>query len=287
MRRLLAALLCLGLAGAAFAQSMSLGGAVTQTSRGQSANAWTHPKNFHQWFWDLCDASSVKQEITGASATTPSVNGDVVGTVANVGVVGSKGGYWVAPTTGQRPILRLSGGRCRLEFDGTDDVLVWSGAAVTLTGGYRAMFVAAERTGATNYNRFFSVAQSGTNDNGNAQNFFVGLDDGTKRVMHERSSGFYGQNGSGIAPKQMIEAYHFADNSRAGLYIDRAEVAFGTPGGTGSLPTSGANEIRLGAGRQSGGNADYCKCDIYSGGLREGDLSSTEITATRAWLARQ
>lgn len=69
---------------------------------------------------DPSDLSSMWKERTGASATTAAEVDDVVGTVLNKG---SAGGYAVADTDAARPILRQSGGRYYLEFDGTDDLL--------------------------------------------------------------------------------------------------------------------------------------------------------------------
>jgi hypothetical protein len=63
---------------------------------------------------------SMRQEITGAAATTPVAIGQPVGSMLNLG---SAGGWATAPTTGARPILNGSGGRYWLEGDGVDDSL--------------------------------------------------------------------------------------------------------------------------------------------------------------------
>lgn len=70
---------------------------------------------------DPSDLSIMRQEITGASASTPVVSGDPVGSILNKGAVG---GWLTAPSTGARPILRTDGGgRYYLEFDGSNDSL--------------------------------------------------------------------------------------------------------------------------------------------------------------------
>lgn len=70
---------------------------------------------------DPSDLSSMKKEITGASASTAAEVDDVVGTILNKG---SAGGYLVAPSDGARPTLRESGGLYWLEFvDANDDAL--------------------------------------------------------------------------------------------------------------------------------------------------------------------
>lgn len=67
------------------------------------------------------DSTALFQEITGASATTPAGVGDLVGTVINTGLLG---GYWTAPTTGVRPVLRQTGALYYLEFSGTNRLVL-------------------------------------------------------------------------------------------------------------------------------------------------------------------
>lgn len=85
-------------------------------------------------------SASLKQEITGASATTPCKVGDVVGSWNNVG---SLGGYLVAPTTGGRPTLGLANGLFWLLADGTDDSLSMASGVGTL-GDFTIIFAARE-----------------------------------------------------------------------------------------------------------------------------------------------
>lgn len=65
------------------------------------------------------DLSTLKQERTGASATTPSVVDGVVGSWLDK----ASGVWFVAPSDAARPILRNSGDLYWLEFDGVDDCL--------------------------------------------------------------------------------------------------------------------------------------------------------------------
>jgi hypothetical protein len=73
----------------------------------------------HLWL-DPSDLTTLFQERTGASATTPSVIDGVVGTMLDKS---GNGLHVVAPTDAARPILRSAGGLYWLEFDGVDDVL--------------------------------------------------------------------------------------------------------------------------------------------------------------------
>lgn len=65
-------------------------------------------------------AGSCFQERTGASATTASGDGEVVGSLKNWGTLGD---WHVAPSDGARPIRRQSGSLWYLDADGVDDVL--------------------------------------------------------------------------------------------------------------------------------------------------------------------
>lgn len=68
--------------------------------------------------FDPSQSGSAFQERTGASATTPSADGDAVGTFKNFG---TKGNHLTAAADNQRPIMRASGSLRYLEWDGVDD----------------------------------------------------------------------------------------------------------------------------------------------------------------------
>ncbi len=71
------------------------------------------------WF-DASDLSTMKQERTGASATTAAAVGQPVGSWRNKG---SLGGWAVIDSDAKRPILRQTNGFYEVVFDGVDDVL--------------------------------------------------------------------------------------------------------------------------------------------------------------------
>jgi hypothetical protein len=84
---------------------------VTQSS-GFGAGDWT-PALISPEFWiDPSDLSTLWQEITGGSATTPSGVGDRVGSIRNKG---SLGGWLTAADNTQRPFLRQVNGAFALE----------------------------------------------------------------------------------------------------------------------------------------------------------------------------
>lgn len=83
---------------------------------GLGVGDWT-PARLRPEIWiDFADLSTQRQEITGASATTPVAVGDLIGSVFNKG---SLGGWLVAPATGNRATSNLYNTRPRALFAGT------------------------------------------------------------------------------------------------------------------------------------------------------------------------
>ncbi|MDP3493430.1 MAG: hypothetical protein Q8R82_09965 [Hyphomonadaceae bacterium] len=79
--------------------------------------------------FDPSDLTTMFQETTGASATIPAVVDSPVGSILNIGTAG---GYATASADANRPLLRLSGGLYYLDFDGTNDCLVFAhGGSIT------------------------------------------------------------------------------------------------------------------------------------------------------------
>lgn len=80
------------------------------------------------WF-DASDLSSMKQERTGASATTAAAVGQPVGSWRNKG---SLGGWAVTDADAKRPILQQRGAFYEVVFDGVDDLLRLPAPALNL-----------------------------------------------------------------------------------------------------------------------------------------------------------
>lgn len=111
--------------------------------------------NLSVWH-DPSDLVTMRQERTGASATTPTAVDEPVGSMLNKG---SLGGWWTAPSDAGRPTLRSDGTLYWLEGDGSDDSLsgtfteiaqpftqlsAWM-PIVTPAAGQTALLVAANR----------------------------------------------------------------------------------------------------------------------------------------------
>lgn len=101
-------------------------------TRGRAGAATWTPASISAPLWlDVSDLSTMKQERTGASATTPSVVDGGVGSLFNKGTFG----FWsVAASDAARPVLRTGGS---IEFDGSNDLLTLAlqASAVTLPDG--------------------------------------------------------------------------------------------------------------------------------------------------------
>lgn len=80
-------------------------------------------------FLDMQDLSTMRQEITGASATTPAAVDSPVGSWRSKG--GSGENWFVAPSLAKRPILRRFGGIYALQWDGVDDCMICADAFPT------------------------------------------------------------------------------------------------------------------------------------------------------------
>ncbi len=68
-------------------------------------------------FYDPNDLDTVWQD---TAATTPAIADDPVGRIDDIS---GNGNHLLQATAGKRPILRLSGGKYHIEFDGSDDFL--------------------------------------------------------------------------------------------------------------------------------------------------------------------
>ena len=104
----------------------------------ESASAPFHPLDLApELFFQISDLATLKQERTGASATTPAGVGDPVGSIRNLGTLG---GWATATADSRRMILRQTGGgKYYLEADGADDAYALSlansvGARTSVSG---------------------------------------------------------------------------------------------------------------------------------------------------------
>jgi hypothetical protein len=94
---------------------------------GQTTEQWL-AANAAVWL-DPSDLSTMKQERTGASATTAVAVGDPVGSMLNKGTLG---GWFIAGADASRPAFRQPASLRYMEYDGTDDCL-YSSAAINLS----------------------------------------------------------------------------------------------------------------------------------------------------------
>jgi hypothetical protein len=95
------------------------------------------------------ESGAAYQERTGASATTPSGDGNPIGSAKNVGSLGS---WLTAADNAQRPVLHTGGGLWWAEGDGIDDLLSGALGAFRNTPEWR-LFLGLKNTGTTAANR--------------------------------------------------------------------------------------------------------------------------------------
>jgi hypothetical protein len=202
----------------------------------QSASAYTV-----KVFLDVAALDTMKQERTGAAATTPVTVGSPVGTFRNLG---SLGGYATATADARRPILRQNAtGRYYLETDGTDDFLALEGVPLDfaklhlflafqpLAYGYARGIISASPvdTSGDLHNNAFSISHNALNPIPSDFTFQMGAPGATRMAVGV----------SGVNPKRphVWEFKKTANASPAEMRIDNMLITHaGTPA---SLPALG------------------------------------------------
>jgi hypothetical protein len=175
--------------------------------------------SYAQWL-DPSDLSTLFQEITGASATTPSLVGDPVGTVRNKGTLG---GYFVAPFTSWRPTLRQSGSAYYLEYDASVHSPVLA-LETTGTPTVLQLFAAARVTGTESYGRVITAYDGTGADYGSSTGWTF------SRVGGSGDYAFYADStGPGVGASVAIgQDVDFVIQTEATGTTNRARVNFGT-----------------------------------------------------------
>lgn len=92
--------------------------------RGRSLTPRAEVIAFSDVYLDLNDATTRKQERTGASATTAAGAGDALGSLQNLG---GDGGWFTAASDAARPVLADDAGTIYAAPDGVDDWMTLSG----------------------------------------------------------------------------------------------------------------------------------------------------------------
>ena len=222
--------------------------------------------------YDVSLASSLFQERTGASATTPAGVGDPVGTILDQS---GNGNHAVAPSDAARPLLqRDSNNKLYLDFDGTDDyfdtnydvasgttdLLLSASAKRDETSGIRNVLGSRDSTSERAY-----IATSSSDG-------FVGWEDAT-----DTSSTF--------APStdKFVFVVQGSDNSFT-AYGDGTVSNSGTSTGTPTF-TSTTN-VYLGTFNDAGTpSTGYWNGRIYGASVIDRELTGTERDRLERWLA--
>lgn len=215
------------------------------------------------------------QETTGASATTPSGNGEVAGSVKDY----SPNNAWMtASSAGVRPTLNQSGDLWYLLPDGTDDLLETALLSISSADLYCA--VAFRPGSATTYERLVSCAAPGATDTDGFTHIAPILRNGTSTTWESYRSADRAGGTVPAATETVIES----GNSATGSYFSVNGAADTT-----TSYTAGANfsisRIRL---FTSAGNspsaAEFSRARLYGAILMDRLPSSTERAAIVTWL---
>lgn len=231
--------------GVSLVSSLALIGSFSPATLG--AKVWVDPS----------DLSTLKQERTGASATTPAVVDGVVGSVRNKG---SAGGWFVAAADSRRPVLRSNGTLCWLEFDGADDYLSLTSPALDLATievfiGARILGSAGNAAGMVT----FAPASGGDFNSNTALTIYTNYTDYDVGVVGGSGSTL-GANVSGLMLRPHVIELHKPDNTSAAIVVDNATAA--TDSVSSAFTTMGG-DLLLGARYVNGINT-FATFALYS-----------------------
>jgi len=235
--------------------------------------------------WAASVSGSTYQERTGASATTPSGNGEVAGSIKNFGTLG---GWLTAPTDPRRGIMRHSGALRYVEGDGSDDI--YTGALGALRGAAGWTSVDGVRnTGSTAAARTPSVVLSGSGSTRASALFNVTT--GAATLIGRRNNGDSAAVIAGSAHADVdiiLTGISDYTNTDAFLLVDAVQEATSTswltsgvtPNDQGAvnlfgLETVGPNYVNLMAGR------------CYSRLLFASVLSAGNLLMVQRWTAQE
>lgn len=223
-------------------------------------------------FFDLSDGSTLFQERTGGSATTPSVVGDPIGSIQNQGSVG---GWATAPSDSARATRQAGYG----DFDGSDDGYDFNWST---TNGQQWYVAAIRMIAGITFARVISFAlNASSNDNSTAN----GVAPILRNATNSQICSFY--NSSARATTSMtIGADNVVDVQFNGLSGELLGVNRGAQ--TSASYTYGPNFTvgRLGqAFEASGARGSYFQGRIYALAAGTGVLSPDQRVGVVNWMA--
>jgi hypothetical protein len=260
------------------ALGLALGLPFAAVRGGAAAPAWT-PASISAPVWlDVSDLDTMKQERTGASATTAAAVDAVVGSHLNKGTLG---GWRTSFSDAARPILRTDGaGHYWLEYDGAGDNF----SATPLAGPFRnaslGMIAAAVRTDDTASAKPYAVWQVNGSTNPrigiyttNAEHYQV---QGRRLDADSTATLTYA---SAITADVVVRGHIDYGNSNGYVYTDGVQRAsstsFLTDGNTSDTASSGVwfgsfggsnwkgREYGIVAGNYAHDHADMAALDAY------------------------
>jgi hypothetical protein len=218
----------------------------------------------------LNNENSLFQENTGQHAIEKAGINSPVGTIRNLG---SRDGFWTAPSLDQRPILRISAdGKKFLEFDGINDVLVFKGRTLYISDGYH-FWAHVEELAPSNGALFAIASSNGKTDRGVFVDF--GGTDNLIRFTHEFPEGNDGLRlqiaGLLTLKKSLVETYIKRDATMGLLIKDQSSAQGVAP----RLSYSGQTQLILGAGSNATSSyVGFGRMALYSFAFsHNGDIS--------------
>jgi hypothetical protein len=227
---------------------------------GSLGGAGFSPISLNPYLWlDPSDLTTLFQERTGASATTPSVVDGVVGTILDKS---GNARHLVAPSDAARPLLKNSGAVYWLEFDGSDDrmaALFSLSQPISRVGAYQ--FITVD-------NNYRMLVGGGTG----AGDMLYSLNTNSLR-MFAGSEQEFATNPAAGTDMVVTELFNGAASQGA---IDNGSYTVVNPG------TGATDGITLG---DQGDGAGFANCRHYGLVQRGSAFSDEEVALLRTYLA--
>lgn len=221
------------------------------------------------------------QERTGVSATTPSSDGDPVGSFKNFG---TKGGFVTASNDLARPVLRAFGALRYLEGDGALSVMNGALAALRGVSGW-TVIAGVRNTGsiATARNLLFITSGVGNTRAG----LFFAVTSGVASVAGRRASGDAAATALGLAHANtdvVLTAIGDYTNTDAFMRADGVQERSNTSWLTAGVSDNDAGDVQIFAGI---GPSGYLAGRLYSLLVFGRVLSANDLSLAERWTAAQ
>jgi hypothetical protein len=255
-----------------------------------------NPATLASFFLDAADKSKLWQNTAGSTAVTATND-----PVARVDNAGTKGGTLVNTGATDRPLYTVSGGQSYLQFDGSNDYLLFTGSSgdVDMTGGFYLILGLEEQT-ANSSRSFLSASALSTNALNNTHGLTLETDSAAAQAINA-IGGQINVNGMDISDtsaatmaKAVVELEVIPATGATTCWLrirrsgdlDVVDIGNDAPTST-RFPNDATTTalLALGARLATGSPANFAAMRLYCAAFVPGTVTSQNKTDYRAWAA--